>query len=187
MTTNVSVSDSSNNLLSLIIPELPSNNNTIVDSTPIGGMSNLAQVLLEKIPLPVYNLNVEQMTWIQDFIRVSPKSFDAIVADIQTITADGKIDVQDIPTIVKLFANIYHSGAVSSGLVNAQNVIAFIKFTFDVIIDSKFLFIPDMEKKTIEAVVDASLSLLAMNIDTIETVQKKWYNFISDACPSWKR
>ena len=185
--TSTSVSDSSNNLLSLIIPELPSNNNTIVDSTPNGGMSNLAQVLLEKIPLPAYQLTIEQMTWIQDVIRVSPKSFDAIVADLQTITADGKIDVHDIPVIVKLFADIYHSGAISTGLVNTKNVIAFIKFTLDVILDSKLLVIPDIHKKTIEAVVDASLSLLAMNIDTIETVQKKWYNFLSNTCPSWKR
>ena len=181
MTTNVTIQDSSNNLLSLIHPEVPNSPTTTVV------MTNLAQVLLERIPLPAYNLTVEQMTWIQEFIRSSPKSFDAIVADIQTITADGKIDVQDIPTIVKLFANVYHSGAVSTGLVNAKNVIAFIKFTLDVILDSKLLVIPDIEKKTIEAVIDASLSLLAMNIDTIEIVQKKWYNFLSNLCPSWSR
>ena len=178
---STSTNDSSNNVLSLVNPNVP----PTLDSTQIVVMTNLAQVLLEKISLPAYNLTVEQMTWIQEFIKVSPKSFDAIVADIQTITADGKIDVQDIPTIVKLFANVYHSGAINAGLVNAKNVIAFIKFTLDVILDSELLVIPDMEKKTIEAVVDASLSLLAMNIDTIETVQKRWYHFLSNACPSW--
>ena len=185
MSTSVStsVSDSSNNVLSLIHPdpEVP------ISPTQIVVMTNLAQVLLERISLPAYNLTVEQMTWIQEFIKVSPKSLDSIVADIQTITADGKIDIQDIPTIVKIFADVYHSGAINAGLVNAKNVIAFIKFTLDVILDSNLLVIPDMEKKTIEAVLDASLSLLAMNIDTIETVQKKWYNFISNACPSWSR
>ena len=178
-----SVSTSSNNVLSLVIPEV----SAPLDPTQIVVMPNLAKVLLESIHLPSYQLTVEQMTWIQEFIRLSPTSLDKIVADIQTITADGKIDVHDIPTIVKLFADVYHSGAVSTGLINTKNVIAFIKFTLDVILDSKLLVLPEVEKKTIEAVVDASLSLLAMNIDTIEAAKKKWYNFISDACPSWKR
>jgi len=187
MSISTNIIDISNNLLSLLPPtSVDSSNNTVVlDSTQIVVMTNLAQILLENIPLPAYKLTVEQMSWIQEFIKVSPKTFDTIVADIQTITADGKIDVQDIPTIVKLFADVYHSGAINTGLVNAKNMIAFIKFTLDVILDSKLLVIPDMEKKTIEAVVDASLSLLAMNIDTIETVQKRWYHFLSNACPSW--
>jgi len=180
--TSTNPTDSSNNVLSLVNPNVSG-----LDTTQIVVMTNLAQILLESLPLPAYCLTVEQMTWIQEFIKVSPKSFDVIVTDIQTITADGKIDVQDIPTIVKLFADVYHSGAINAGLVNAKNVIAFIKFTLHVILDSKLLVIPDMEKKTIEAVVDASLSLLAMNIDTIETVQKKWYHYFMDTCPSWSK
>lgn len=179
----MSTNDSSNNVLSLINPT----NTAVLDPTQIVVMTNLAQVLLERIPLPAYNLTVEQMAWIQEFIRASPNSFDTIIADIQTITADGKIDVYDIPTIVKLFAHVYHSGAIHAGLVNTKNVIAFIKFTLDVILDSKLLVLPEVEKKTIEAVVDASLSLLAMNIETIDAVKKKWYSFFVDACPIWKR
>jgi len=159
----------------------------VLDTTQIMVMTNLAQVLLESIPLPTYNLTVEQKSWIQEFIRASPTSFDKIVADIQTITADGKIDVHDIPTIVKLFADVYHSDAINAGLVNAKNVIAFIKFSLDVILESKLLVLPEMEKKTIEAVVDASLSLLAMNIDTMEAVEKKWYHYFADTCPTWKK
>jgi hypothetical protein len=148
-------------------------------------MTNLAQVLLESIPLPAYKLTTEQMFWIQEFIKISPKSFDAIATDIQKITADGKIDVQDIPVIIKLFADVYHSGALNSGLVDAKNVIAFIKFTLLVILDSNLLTLPDTEKKAMEAVVDASLSLLAMNIDTIDAVQKKGYGCFTIICPSW--
>lgn len=185
MSTNESVSGStsSNNVLSLVNPEVSAS----LEPSQIAVMTNLAQVLLESIPLPAYQLTVEQKSWIQEFIRASPNSFEKIVADINAITADGKIDVHDIPVIVKLFADIYHSGAVSTGLVNTKNVIAFIKFTLDVILDSKLLVIPDIQKKTIEAVVDASLSLLAMNIETIDAVKKKWYECFTDACPSWKR
>ena len=185
MSTNESVSGSgsSNNVLSLVIPEVSAS----LEPSQIVVMTNLAQVLLESIPLPAYQLTIEQKSWIQEFIRASPNSFEKIVADINAITADGKIDVHDIPVIVKLFADIYHSGAISTGLVNTKNVIAFIKFTLDVILDSKLLVIPDIQKKTIEAVVDASLSLLAMNIETIDAVKKKWYSFFVDACPIWSR
>jgi len=173
----MSTSDSSNNLISLI--------NLIELELVAPDMTNLAQVLLESIPLPAYKLTTEQMFWIQEFIKISPKSFDAIATDIQKITADGKIDVQDIPVIIKLFADVYHSGALNSGLVDAKNVIAFIKFTLLVILDSNLLSIPDTEKKAMEAVVDASLSLLAMNIDTIDAVQKKGYGCFTIICPSW--
>ena len=164
MSTSTSTIDSSNNLISLV--------NLIEPELVTPDMTVLVQVLLEKIPLPAYKLTTEEMFWIQNFIKVSPESFNTITVDILKITADGKIDVQDIPTIIKLFADVYHSGAINAGLVNAKNVIAFIKFTLQVILDSNLLSIPDTEKKTIEAVVDASLSLLAMNIDTIDAVQK---------------
>jgi hypothetical protein len=211
----MSTNDSSNNLLSIVNPKVISDNssNVVLDSstgvvesllrldsstgvvesllqlnsTQVVVMTNLAQVLLENIPLPSYNLTVEQKSWIQEFIRASPNSLDKIIANINTITADGKIDVHDIPAIVKLFANIYHSGATDLGLVNTKNVIAFIKFTLDVILESKLLILPDTDKKSIEAVVDASLSLLAMNIDTIEAVQKKGYGCFMDLCPSWSK
>jgi len=186
MSTNISISasliDSSDNIFSLVNPKVSDS----LEPSQIVVMTNLAQILLESIPLPSYQLTIEQKSWIQEFIRASPNSFEKIVADINAITADGKIDVHDIPVIVKLFADVYHSGAVSNGLVNTKNVIAFIKFTLDVILDSKLLVIPDIQKKTIEAVVDASLSLLAMNIETIDAVKKKWYDYFTDVCPSWK-
>lgn len=179
MSTSTSTIDSSNNLISLV--------NLIEPELVTPDMTVLVQVLLEKIPLPAYKLTTEEMFWIQNFIKVSPESFNTITVDILKITADGKIDVQDIPTIIKLFADVYHSGAINAGLVNAKNVIAFIKFTLQVILDSNLLSIPDTEKKTIEAVVDASLSLLAMNIDTIDAVQKKGYGCFMNICPSWSK
>lgn len=102
-------------------------------------ITDLAKILLENIAVPAYGLSVEQRAWIQEFIKASPKSFDSIAEDIKTITADGKIDVHDIPAIVKLFADIYHSASTQADLVNANNVISFIKFTLDVILDSKLL------------------------------------------------
>jgi len=183
MSTSTSTIDNSNNLISL------ANLNTIETETKVvtPDMTILVQVLLESIPLPVYKLTAEEMFWIHNFIKTSPESFNTITVDILKITADGKIDVHDIPAIIKLFADVYHSGAINAGLVNTKNVIAFIKFTLDVILDSNILVLPDTEKKATEAVVDASLSLLAMNIDTIEVVQKKGYGWFMNICPSWRK
>jgi hypothetical protein len=138
----------------------------------------LAKILLENIAVPAYGLSVEQRAWIQEFIKASPKSFEKIAEDIKTITADGKIDVHDIPAIVKLFADIYHSASTQVDLVNANNVISFIKFTLDVILDSKLLVLPEIEKKVIAALVDTSLSLLSMNIESLKTGKKKWYQIL---------
>jgi hypothetical protein len=141
-------------------------------------ITDLAKILLENIAVPAYGLSVEQRAWIQEFIKASPKSFDSIAEDIKTITADGKIDVHDIPAIVKLFADIYHSASTQADLVNANNVISFIKFTLDVILDSKLLVLPEIEKKVIAALVDTSLSLLSMNIESLKTGKKKWYQIL---------
>jgi hypothetical protein len=141
-------------------------------------ITDLAKILLENIAVPAYGLSVEQKGWIQEFIKASPKSFEKIAEDIKTITADGKIDVHDIPAIVKLFADIYHSASTQADLVNANNVISFIKFTLDVILDSKLLVLPEIEKKVIAALVDTSLSLLSMNIESLKTGKKKWYQIL---------
>jgi hypothetical protein len=141
-------------------------------------ITDLAKILLENIAVPAYGLSVEQRAWIQEFIKASPKSFEKIAEDIKIITADGKIDVHDIPAIVKLFADIYHSASTQADLVNANNVISFIKFTLDVILDSKLLVLPEIEKKVISALVDTSLSLLSMNIESLKTGKKKWYQLL---------
>lgn len=138
-------------------------------------LSNLTQLLLESLPLPSYNLTVIEMNWIQEFIRVSPNTFQNIVKDLQEITADGKIDIHDIPAIIRLFADTYNSDVIKVGLSSAQNVITFIKFTLDVLLQSELLVLPDKEKKVIQSVVDNSLTLLSMNLDNIVAIQKKWF------------
>ena len=138
-------------------------------------LSNLTQLLLDSLPLPSYNLTVIEMNWIQEFIKASPDTFSNIVKDLQKITADGKIDIYDIPTIIRLFAHTYNSDVIKVGLSNGQNVIAFIKFTLDVLLQSELLILPDVDKKVIKSVVDNSLTLLSMNLDNIVAIQKKWF------------
>jgi len=138
-------------------------------------LSNLGQILLDSLLLPRYNLTVIEMNWIHAFIKSSPDTFHNIVKDLQEITADGKIDVHDIPAIIRLFADIYNADLIKVGLSNGQNVIAIIKFTIDVILQSQLLILPDIEKTVIQRVVDNSLTLLSMNLDNIVVSEKKWF------------
>jgi len=131
---------------------------------------DLSQLLLANVNAPSYNLTSAQINWINEFIAASPSSFAQITSDIKTISATGEVGLKNIPQIVKLIADIYNSGAINSKLVNPENTIAFIKFTLDVILSSPLLVIPDIEKEAIKELVDISLSLLSMNIGTMEAI-----------------
>jgi hypothetical protein len=131
---------------------------------------DLSQLLLANVNAPSYNLTSAQINWINEFIAASPSSFTQITSDIKAISATGEVGLKNIPQIVKLIADIYNSGAINSKLVNPENTIAFIRFTLDVIFSSPLLVLPDIEKEAIKELVDISLSLLSMNIGTIEAI-----------------
>jgi hypothetical protein len=131
-------------------------------------LTDLSQLLLSNVKSPSYNLTQDQINWINQFIAASPSSFTTISSDIKTIVSGGQIGLQTIPQIVKLCADIYSSAATSNNLVNPANIIAFVKFTLDVILSSPLLVLPNVEKEVIQSLVDTSLTLLSMNIGNIE-------------------
>ena len=130
---------------------------------------NLYELLLTNINVPSYNLTPDQIIWIDEFIKASPASFEKITSDIKSITSTGEIELNNIPQIVKICADVYYSGAINYNLVNSSNIIAFIKYTINVILTSQLFIIPNVEKEVIQALVDTSLTLLSMNITNIET------------------
>lgn len=130
--------------------------------------TNLRDLLLVNIHLPAYELSLEQINWINEFIKSSPACFDKIISDLQSITSSGEIELNNIPQIIKLLADIYYSGAINYNLVIPENIISFIKFTLDVMINSQLLILPTIEKEIIKELIDTSLSLLSMNINSIE-------------------
>lgn len=140
-------------------------------------LSDLAQILLENVPLPAYALTVDEMNWIQAFIKCSPESIQKIATDIQEIIQDGKIDSHDIPAIIRLIADIYNSQAVKIEFLNAQNVITLVKFTINVILQSDLLILPDIEKKVIQSMINSSLELLSMKLDNIVEIKRKWFHW----------
>jgi hypothetical protein len=137
-------------------------------------LNDLVEILLESIPLPTYELTVDEMIWIQTFIKTSPLSIQKIATDIQEIIQDGKIDSHDIPAIIRLIADIYKSNAIKIEFINAQNIITLVKFTINVILQSELLILPNIEKKVIQSMINSSLELLSMKIDNIVEIKKKW-------------
>lgn len=133
-------------------------------------MIDLASLLLSNANSPSHDLTKEQMLWIETFIKASPESFTNLISYIKSITSDGKINLQDIPKIIKLLSDVYDSKAKILGLSNPKNIIFFIKFTLDVILESNLLPSASVEASTIEYIVDSSLDLLANNLSTVEEI-----------------
>lgn len=135
---------------------------------------NLGELLLINLTLPNYNLTPEQQTIIQNSVQTLPLVFEKITEDIRNITKDGKIDLHDIPFMVQLLADSYTSWS-------GDNLIVFIQYTINVILDSKFILIPDVEKQKVDSVMNACIQLLKIN--NLPDV-KSWFSFSFIYC--WK-
>jgi hypothetical protein len=147
------------------------NESTVFHDIPITTSltATLCELLLANVNVSSYNLKPDQIIWINEFIKASPASFEKITSDIQSITFRGEIELNNIPQIVKLCADVYYSVAINYNLVNPANIIAFIKFTIDVILTEQLVIIHGVEKEVVQALVDTSLTLLSMNITNIAT------------------
>lgn len=131
---------------------------------------NLGGLLLSNLSSPKYNLTTEQQTVIQTFIQSSPAVFEKISDNINAITKDGKLDLHDIPYIIQLLADMYQ---LNNPLLAGDNLIVFIQYTVNVIIDSKFVELPEFEKQIIDTLVNTCIQLLKINI--IPKV-KSWFS-----------
>jgi hypothetical protein len=165
MNNTENVADASSNIS---INEPIVNTTTQPSQSQLNIVMNLAELLLSNTNEPSYKLSSTQINWITQFINSSPESFTVITNDIKNITSTGSIGLHNIPQIIHLCADIYSSNAIKNGLSNPTNIITFIKFTLDVILTSKYLILPDIEKELLQSLVDASLNLLIMNLGSIE-------------------
>jgi len=137
---------------------------SIKEETSTIFLQDLATLLLDNLNSPNYHLSLDQQNCIKKFIQNSPEIFEKITKDINDISNDGKIDLHDVPSIIQLLVDTYQFYNVNNTLLNRENIIIFIQYTIDVIIDSKFVALPDYQKKIIEMVVNASIQLLKTNI-----------------------
>lgn len=123
-------------------------------------LQNLEELLLSNLNSPIYNLTPEQQNVIQTYIQTNTDVFEKLADNIRAITKDGKIDLYDIPFIFQLFVDTY---SLNSSL-SEDNLIVFIQYTLNVIIDSKFVVLPDYEKEVMVAIIRSCIKLLKTNI-----------------------
>jgi hypothetical protein len=145
----------------------------VTDISSIVILQNLGALLLNNLNSPTYQLTQDQQSIIQHFVQTYPSVFEKLTADIRAITNDDKIDLHDIPHIIQLFTDTYSLYSTNIPLLSGDNLIVFIQYTLNVIIDSKFVVLPDVDKKIIEAVIYASIQLLRTNIIP---VIKSWFS-----------
>jgi hypothetical protein len=84
------------------------------------------------------------------------------------ILEDGKIDVYDVPNLVLVLTEIYRTHIVNKGITDV-NVINMIELTLDCILDSDLVPIPELEKKIMQSIIEASLKLLEINLPAIKS------------------
>ena len=137
-------------------------------------LQNLEELLLSNLNSPIYNLTPEQQNVIQTYIQTNTDVFEKLADNIRAITKDGKIDLYDIPFIFQLFVDTY---SLNSSL-SEDNLIVFIQYTLNVIIDSKFVVLPDYEKEVMVAIIRSCIKLLKTNIiPVVKTWRHSFYCF----------
>ena len=132
-------------------------------------IDDLIKMFLLNLNKTEYDLSSEQIEWIKKFMALSPKSLENILIDIKVIIEDKKIDLHDIPMIIKLITDVYHNDAIKINLSDPKNLIGFIKYTINILINSQYIDLSSVEKKVIINIVDISLNLLSIDLKTSAT------------------
>jgi len=139
---------------------------------------DINEIFTYQLFMKMHNFSRAEIDWINNFIDKHPDVLDKISNDITQITKDGKIDCYDIPVIIKIISHVFHDKKIKNELFNKNNVFLFIRFTFDSLLESKFLFLPDDEKEIIEKMIDTSIVLLQYDFKDFEDVEV----IIEDQC-----
>lgn len=134
--------------------------------------NRLMNILLDNIDYTEYNLNEDDKKWIYMFTKESPETFNNLDIDLQTITEDRRIKLQDIPTIIKIIADTYCLGSSKIKTLKPfknfnmnHHLFIFITYTIIVILDSEILILPsDVKKEDLYNIIDSSMALLNMNL-----------------------
>jgi hypothetical protein len=128
--------------------------------------NRLIEILLDNIDYAEYKLKNNEKKWMYKFINESTDTFIELDIDLQTITEDNYIKIDDIPTIIKIISDTYNSGAVKTlDIFNSNYLCVFIKYTLLVILDSKLLVLKkNISKERLNNIIDSSMALLNMNL-----------------------
>jgi len=125
---------------------------------------NIQQMLENQLVIREKDFTSKQKIWIRCFIDACPETMELLGKGIQEITSDGKIDLHDIPSIIRMITEIYHNKTIEQEIFDRDHIFLFIQFTLDSLLESKYLLLPEFEKEIIEKMVNSSLELLKYNI-----------------------
>jgi len=133
--------------------------------------NRLIEVILDNIDYAEYKLKNDEKKWIYKFINESRDTFIELDTDLQTITEDGYIKLDDVPTIIKIITDTYHFGAVEKmGTFNSNYLSVFIKYTMLVILHTELLVLNrNVNKERLNNIIDSSMALLNMNLTNIDS------------------
>ena len=134
----------------------------------------LIQLIETNINLPSFELTNSEKTWIKLLISNSPESFAPLDSFLNTVLSSGNLSVENIPELIKLFADVFNTISLEQNIANSHNVYVLIKFIMDVIID--IIPLSRAEVLIIKIVAEFSLSLLSTVLaDTasVEVEQEK--------------
>lgn len=134
----------------------------------------LIHILLDNIDYDEYKLSDDIKKWIYTFINDYTEIFVELDTDIQAIKEDRQVELDNIPTIIKIIADTYYSKYCNAKYCNAKynkekyfnenNIYIFIKYTILVILDTELLILPiNANRENLINIVDSSMDLLNMN------------------------
>jgi hypothetical protein len=125
----------------------------------------LIDTILDNIDYAEYKLTDYEKKWIYKFINESRETFIELNLDLQTITEDRYIEIDDIPTIIKIISDAYYLGACKNDIFNSDKLHVFIKYSIFVILDSELLILNrNVNKERLNNIIDSSIALLNMNL-----------------------
>jgi hypothetical protein len=129
---------------------------------------SLIEIINKKLNTGSFKLTISQINWINFYINLCPNSFNDITKEITNIIKCSKINLHDIPNIIIIISRIYRNNIIENDIENPENIIVFIKFTIDSILESDLFIVPNIEKHIIESIINSSLDLLKLNINIVK-------------------
>jgi len=140
--------------------------------------NRLIDVILDNIDYTEYKLNEDEKKWIYSFINEMTETFNELDTDIQTITEDKYIKIDDIPTIIKIIADTYYLASCKKENLHSNNLYIFIKYTILVILDSGLLILSaNDDKERLHNIIDSSMILLNMDLNVTNNRSKIVKNY----------
>ena len=107
-----------------------------------------------------------------------------IINEINNITSNGKLDILDIPAIIKILVQLFNIHLTKNYLsqirrdltsnVTAEDISFLIKIIVNMLVDNKIITVNVDDLASINKVVDYSLNLLQSALNVVNIKKSKW-------------